>query len=274
MPKVAKRLVSCLLAGTMVSYAAIVPAEEQAKRLAPVVDRSVSAQAEASRKLESQALLDMLSKLDALQNETQALRSQVEELNHELENQKQRQRDLYLDMDRRLREVEVGSQTAAAAPAASSLRTPMAVIGPGAAAAAAFAAPAPGDPAKERDLYQQAFNDLKEGRYDPAISQFRSFLASYPNGEYSGNAQYWLGEANYVMRRFPEAEQEFRKVLERYPSSGKAGDAGLKLGFTYYELGNWQAASKTLNDVVAKFPNSTAARLADARLQKMRQEGR
>lgn len=273
MPKIAERLVCCFLAGAMVSYSAIVTAEELAPRLAPVVDRTASAQAEAGRKLESQALLDMLSKLDTLQNETQTLRSQVEELNHELENQKQRQRDLYLDMDRRLREVETGThQAAAAASAANTPRTPMAVIGPG--AAATIAAQAPGDPAKERELYQQAFNDLKDGRYGQAISQFRSFLASYPSGEYSGNAQYWLGEANYVTRRFPEAEQEFRKVLERYPSSGKAGDAGLKLGYTYYELGNWQAASKTLSDVAAKFPNSTAARLAEARLQKMRQEGR
>lgn len=270
MPKVAARLVCCLLAGAMGGYVSLVTAEEQAPRLAPVVDRTASAQAEAGRKLESQALLDMLSKLDALQNETQTLRSQVEELNHELENQKQRQRDLYLDMDRRLREVETGSHQAAAS-ATSTPRTPMAVIGPGSAAIAATQAP--GDPAKERELYQQAFNDLKDGRYDQAISQFRSFLASYPSGEYSGNAQYWLGEANYVTRRFPEAEQEFRKVLERYPSSGKAGDAGLKLGYTYYELGNWQAASKTLSDVMTKFPNSTAARLADARLQKMRQEG-
>jgi tol-pal system protein YbgF len=255
----------------MGGYVPIVVAEEPSPRLAPVIDRAaIASQAEASRKLESQALLDMLSKMDALQNETQALRSQVEELNHELENQKQRQRDLYLDVDRRLREVETGAQTSAAA-APSAPRTPMAVIGPGVTATAAVQAP--GDPAKERELYQQAFNDLKDGRYDQAISQFRSFLASYPNGEYSGNAQYWIGEANYVTRRFPEAEQEFRKVLEHYPSSSKSSDAGLKLGYTYYELGNWQAASKVLGDVVTKFPNSTAARLADTRLQKMRQEG-
>lgn len=267
-----KRVMLCFLAGTVGSYVPVVVAEESSPRLAPVIDRAAMAsQAEASRKLESQALLDMLSKIDAVQNETQALRSQVEELNHELENQKQRQRDLYLDMDRRLRDVEAGRQGTAASAATTAPRTPMAVIGPGVSATAAVQAP--GDPAKERELYQQAFNDLKDGRYDQAISQFRSFLASYPNGEYSGNAQYWIGEANYVTRRFPEAEQEFRKVLERYPGSSKSGDAGLKLGYTYYELGNWSAASKTLSEVVARFPNSTAARLADTRLQKMRQEG-
>lgn len=289
MARVNQRLILGLLVGAMGGYVAVATAEEQAPRMAPVIDRSAGSVSlenrvtALERKLDNQALLDMLSRVEGLQNETQALRSQVEELTHKLETQEQRQRDLYVDMDSRLRGLETGGASSAATsspPVASTPRTPPAVIGPGAASVAqpattvsAAATSSPADPAKERDAYQQAFNELKDGRYDQAIGLFRNFLASYPDGEYASNAQYWLGEANYVTRRFPEAEQEFRKVLERYPNSSKVGDAGLKLGYTYYELGNWQAASKSLSDVVAKFPGSTAARLADARLQKIRQEG-
>jgi tol-pal system protein YbgF len=240
--------------------------------------------------LDNKALVDMLMRLDSLQTEVQTLRGDLETLTHEMEGTKQRQRDLYLDVDRRLRQVEVAASqshapaapaapaTPASAPAvggqppAASLSTPVtpAMV----AGAAAAAAPATVDPAAERAAYEKAFNSLKEGQYDQAISEFQGFLSNYPKGDYTDNAQYWLGEANYVTRRFKQAEQEFLKVINQFPDSSKVSDASLKLGYTYYELGDWAAARKTLENVVSHYPNTTVARLADNRLQKMRLEGR
>lgn len=234
------------------------------------------------RLLDNEALVDMLMRLDGLQSETESLRGSVETIGHELEGLKQRQRDLYLDIDRRMREIEVSlgqiKSGAAASPgapatagAAPSLTAPAASLPTAAAPAAAAGG---GDPAAERDTYQQAFNLLKEGQYDKAITEFQAFLSSYPQGEYTANAQYWLGEANYVTRRFEVAEKEFRKVLDRHPDSNKLSDAMLKLGYTLYEQGSWDAARTTLENVTQRFPGTTVARLADNRLQKMRLEGR
>ena len=235
------------------------------------------------RLLDNEALVDMLMRLDTIQTDMQDMQGEVETLGHALEGIKQRQRDLYLDMDRRLRQVE---QTASqqSAPAGPSSSTGIAAPAAAVASVPAMAAPsmgtaapapaAPADPAAERDAYQKAFNLLKEGRYDQAITAFQGFLASYPSGDYTDNAQYWLGEANYVTRRFKEAEQEFLKVVNLHPESTKVADAMLKLGYTYYELSNWDAARKTLDNVVSRFPNTTVGRLAENRLQKMRLEGR
>lgn len=222
--------------------------------------------------LDNEALVDMLMRLDNLQTETQNLQGEVESFGHTLEGINQRQRDLYLDIDRRLRQVELSSSQAAP-PAPGTATSPsvgMATVAAPAVAAAAAAA----DPAAERDAYQKAFNLLKEGQYDQAITAFQGFLASYPSGDYTANAQYWLGEANYVTRRFKVAEQEFLKVLDRHPDSNKVADAMLKLGYTYYELGNWDAAHKTLDNVKSRYPDATVGRLAENRLQKMRLEGR
>ncbi len=279
------------LAGALFGSAALA---QEGSRLAPVYDRSgmVQSAEEAvamassldsrvsrlERLMENQALVDMLMRLDSLQSDTQGLRGEFEELVHELENLKQRQRDLYLDMDRRLRQVELAvakmATPAAAAPvAAGAPPTPVAV--PVVANVAPVAVSAePVDPAAERAAYQAAFDELKQGRYEQAIGAFESFLQNYPDGEYAANAQYWLGEANYVTRQFKVAEREFRKVLERFPESGKVADAMLKLGYTYYELAQWDAARKILNEVIATKPNGTVARLAENRLQKMRMEGR
>lgn len=240
------------------------------------------------RLMDNQALVDMLMRLDSLQNESQELRGAVETLNHELQGMKQRQRDLYLDIDRRLRDMEVAvNELKRAGPAVSSessnaatsanarLTAPAPAAVPGAAAAGTGKAAAPpADPAAEREAYQQAFDLLKQGQYDQAITAFQAFLKKYPQGDYTDNAQYWLGEANYVTRRFEVAKQEFLRVLDQHPDSSKVSDAMLKLGYTYYELGNWDKARATLEDVKERFPNATVGRLAENRLQKMRLEGR
>ena len=278
-------------------------AAQETPRLAPVYDRSgvvdsgsSAASSELEKRvarleklMENQALVDMLMRLDSLQADTQDLRGQIEDITHELENIKQRQRDLYLDMDRRLRQAELAIAKAAPAPAQGGTVGPAVSAGMAAAAPVAVASVAaatvagtatsampaePADPAAEREAYQKAFEELKQGRYEQAITAFAEFLKQYPKGEYAGNAQYWLGEANYVTRHFRVAEQEFKKVLEQYPDSPKVADAMLKLGYTYYELGEWDAARQMLTEVVSKKPNSSVARLAENRLQKMRMEGR
>ncbi len=259
--------------------------------LAPVYDRTAALEAAKAlesrvarleRVLENQALVEMLMRLDSLQSDTQELRGIVEELRHELDGIKQRQRDLYLDIDRRMRDLEQGlmqlRQSAAAAPAPAAggpvAPVPLPTAPVAVAPVATTAEAAQIDPAAEQAAYQAAFEELKQGRYEEAIKAFEAFLRDYPNGEYAGNAQYWLGEANYVTRRFDVAEAEFKKVLERFPDSNKAADAMLKLGYTYYELARWEEARKTLEEVKRRFPDSTVARLAENRLQKMRMEGR
>ena len=125
----------------------------------------------------------------------------------------------------------------------------------------------------EREAYQKAFDLLRGGRYDAAITGFRQFLKDYPKSGYAGNAQYWLGEAYYVSKDYPAAATEFQKVISGYPDSSKVGDARLKLGFTYYELGDWQKSRDALTAVVKNHPGTTVARLADQRLKRLQQEG-
>ncbi len=233
------------------------------------------------RLLDNEALVDMLMRIDTMETENQERQGELESLGYAIETIKQRQRDLYLDMDRRLRQLELAASKpsapvtapAAVMPTVSGTATAVAPSLPLASIATTTTSVA-ADPAVERETYQQAFNLLKQGQYDKAILAFQTFLASYPSGNYTDNAQYWLGEANYVTRHFEVAGQEFRKVLELHPDSSKSADAMLKLGYTYYELSNWESARKTLEAVIARFPNTTVGRLAENRLQKMRLEGR
>lgn len=225
------------------------------------------------RQVDNQALLEMLQRVETLTQEVQQLRGTVEEQAHTIEGLKQRQRDLYLDVDRRLSSVERGGQTP------SSMTAPG--VQPDAAAQPGSEATTPPGPAKsqassnplrEQEEYQKAFNVLKEGRYEQAITDFSAFLKTYPSSALTDNAQYWLGEAYYVTRRFDEAAREFDKVAGNQESRKRA-DAMLKLGYTHYELQKWPEARKVLEQVVARYPGNTVARLAEKRLQDLRAAG-
>jgi len=226
-------------------------------------------------------MLELLSRLDQIEQEMRQMRGDVEVLTNELAGIKRRQRELYLDMDRRLREVELGAVRAIVIPpqgngsvkppvrtGSKPLKRPQQTAKAGKPTKAA----APGK--KEKIAYRTAFNLLKEGRYAQSISAFEKFMKSYPSSSYADNAQYWLGEANYVSRKYQSALREFKRVIEGYPDSPKIGDAMLKLGFTYYELKQYDKSRKILEQVVKRFPKSTVSRLAQTRLNRMKTAGK
>nr|NIR60847.1 tol-pal system protein YbgF [Gammaproteobacteria bacterium] len=128
-------------------------------------------------------------------------------------------------------------------------------------------------PGEIRDRYREAFNLLKEARYDEAVTAFEDFLSRHPDSSYSDNAQYWLGESYYVTRRFDQAVAQFQKVLDEYPDSAKVPDAMLKIGYVRYEQQSWDDARAMLKSLHEQHPDTTAARLAEQRLQRIKLEG-
>lgn len=217
--------------------------------------------------LESQGLVDLYLRLEALQQEVQMLRGEVERHGFDMKGIKQRQRDLYLDIDRRLGQLENGRPAASpGSPAKLPESTaPTAPRAPG--------SPATANPGAEEKAYREAFDLLKEGRYEPARNRFTDFVARYPNSGYADNAQYWIGEINYVTRAFEQAIVEFQKVLDNYPNSQKQADALLKIGYCHYELKNFAKAREALQAVITRFPKTTPAGLAEKRLQQLKNQG-
>ncbi len=215
------------------------------------------------RTLESQPLVEMLRRLEALQQDLQQMRGEQEQLSYSIEGIKKRQRDIYLDIDQRLATLE----TSSASNSGTSKPTTNNVPDGGSTATTT-------DDRKELSEYQGAFEILRARRYDDAIIAFQSYVERHPNGKYSANAKYWLGEANYVTRRFPVAIEELNKVLKDHPKSNKVQDALLKIGFSYYELKQWPEARTSLQRLVDVYPNTTAGKLALKRLDQMDTDGR
>ena len=102
---------------------------------------------------------------------------------------------------------------------------------------------------------------------------FRQFLVSFPESQLVDNAQYWLAESYYVTDQFDEALRQFSSVINKYPESRKVPDALLKMGYCNYELERWDDAQKALQLVLEDYAETTAARLAEQRLARMKEEG-
>ncbi len=244
--------------------------------------------------LKNQVLIEQTQRMEQIQQELTDLRELVERQEHQLNMIKQRQRNLYQDIDRRLNDLEIqggrptagaSGSVAMAAGGSSGVASPTDLSGPSSGAssvpppgaATAKSVPiAPGPIAGDKNgkpAYTQAFNALKEGKYQQAITEFKLFLQTYPDSTYAANAQYWLGEAYSVTRDYKTALAEFQKVVGQYPQSNKVEGAMLKIGYTYYEMHDWASAKAALDTVIAKYPGSTVGRKAKERLQRMKREG-
>ena len=230
----------------------------------PVAPASTPATAPANK-----SVLELLQKLDQLEKELRQLRGQLEEMSHDMKGVERRQRELYLDIDRRLRDLERRSTRPAGGSRPAT--TPSTGTKPATGTTTGTRVSVPTE--AERKAYEASFNLLRQGRYQESIKAFTAFLKKYPAGSYSDNAQYWLGEANYVSRRYKQALKEFDKVIKKFPNSSKVADAMLKSGFTWYELKQWDKARTMLQGVVQRFQGSAAAQLASTRLQRMSKEG-
>lgn len=215
------------------------------------------------RLIENEGLINLLTRLDALQKDVQSLRNDVETMQYQIDQSNARQKDLYLDVDQRLQRIEQSVASSASNASLSVLEGGS--LGPG-------QLPVPGG--TDRANYQAAFELLKQGRYDQASIALQQFMVAFPTSELSDNAQYWLAETHYVTQDYKKALPEFQKVLERYPDSRKIPDALLKIGYCNYELKRRADAEKALSAVVARFPETTAARLASQRLENMKNESR
>ncbi|NNE61305.1 MAG: tol-pal system protein YbgF [Woeseia sp.] len=247
-----------LLAATLTSSGCVLnpPTEDPLQVRLAEMEKRLSA---IERILSSGTLVDLTVQSNELGRQAAELQGRIESLEHETSEGASRQRDLYMDLDDRIQRLErtTRGNSAASVRDGGSLE-------PG-------ELPLPGG--SDRDNYQAAFELLKEQRYDEAAMGFEQFLVSFPESQLADNAQYWLAESHYVSGDFQEALGQFQIVVEKYPRSRKVPDALLKMGYCNYELQRWDNARSALQRVQGEFSDTTAARLAEQRLSRMREEG-
>ncbi|CRM72443.1 MULTISPECIES: tol-pal system protein YbgF [Pseudomonas] len=217
---------------------------------------------------------ELFNQLQRMQDQLAQQQGAIEVLQNQVNQLKQEGLERYQDLDRR---IGAGVAPAATPDNSSAGGAPSAAAGGaaagGAAAGAAAAAPAassePGDPAKEKLYYDAAFDLIKAKDFDKASQAFTAFLRKYPNSQYAGNAQYWLGEVNLAKGDLQGAGQAFAKVSQLYPKHAKVPDSLYKLADVERRLGHTDKVKGILQQVVAQYPGTSAAQLAQRDLQRL-----
>lgn len=231
------------------------------------------------RLVNSNALVDVMVRVESIQSEMQRLVGEIELQKHTLEEIKKRQRDLYLDIDRRLLQIERRSGSAGISSAPAVNNQPVTNVPP---QVTTTVATTPGtetspvtsgevkDKEGEQVAYQKAFDLLRALRYEKATLAFRQFLMDYPNGRYAHIAQYWLAETSYHTRKFDIAVKDYQTLINKYPKSPKRADALLKIGYSQFELNFFAESKAVLEKLIQSYPGTTEAGQAENLLQKIR----
>ena len=113
-----------------------------------------------------------------------------------------------------------------------------------------------------KTIYDSAYQDYSEGRYERAITGFRRYLETFPDGVDAGSAQYWLGESHLGQGRYRAAIEELSLVQKRYPESDKVASSMLRIGVALNELGDRELAIEMLRRVRGSYPDTDEAILA------------
>ncbi len=203
---------------------------------------------------------NLFYQIQLLQEEVASLRGQLEEQSFRIERMERDQASRYADLDKRLYEIGA-SDTALLVHQRKTEHGTEPIAGP----------------KTEEQSYRSAFELIREKRFDDAVTALNSFIVDYPNGQFTPNAFYWLGEV-YLVRfqnqmassdventgtdDLENARQHFVQIVTLYPDHSKVPDALYKLGTVYHQLGNVSRALDYLDRVISTYPTATAAGLA------------
>ncbi len=220
----------------------------------------------------------LIDKIQALQQEIQELRGQLEVQAHDLKLLQQQQVAFYKDLDARLgngsstaqnkpaTDITLGSKTLTAQPNSSATASTSTKPASSSTSTQPVIAVSRINPADEQISYLAAYELVKSKRYDNAINAMQTFVQKYPKGGYTANAQYWLGELYLVKKDYPKAIEHFEVVLRQFPVSSKSAASMLKLGYAKEATGNNQEAKKLFQQIIKTYPDTPTAQLASAKL--------
>ena len=193
-------------------------------------------------------LSELFYRIQVLQQELKDLRGILEEQSYLIKRLERSQKEQYLDLDNRLLGLTGEDyQDLPLAAFAEDAETDAATVT---------------EFADEREAYQYAFDLMRNRRYDDSLIGFEQIIVNYPNGQYTPNAFYWIGELYLAQSDNEKSRQAFIQVISLYPDHQKVPDAMYKLGVVYFALGDNQSALKYLEQVQQGYPESSAAGLA------------
>ena len=116
-------------------------------------------------------------------------------------------------------------------------------------------------------LYNAAMRDRTSGNADLAIAQFKDYIQYFGSSDLAPNAQFYIGEIEYLRGDYTAALAAFDKLLEAYPDNAKTADALLLKGRALVKSGFKAEARTEFETLIKKFPSHENAAKAKMELR-------
>ncbi len=121
----------------------------------------------------------------------------------------------------------------------------------------------------EFELWSNSMRLLDNSRYSEAAENLRLLILSYPEGSYTGDAYFWLGEIYLVQEMLEDSLEIFNSFVTKFDDHSRIPDALYKIAAVYINLEKSDLAENFLQEVISNYPNSGAALLAEQDLIKL-----
>ena len=118
-------------------------------------------------------------------------------------------------------------------------------------------------------LYLNAKQTYEKKEFSAAREKFEAFLAVYPKGELSDNAQFWIGECYYSEKDYEKAVIAYDDVIKKFPKGDKVPSALLKQALCWQALGDKTFAQSLLKRVIREYPRTQQAKIAKEKLKRI-----
>jgi len=128
------------------------------------------------------------------------------------------------------------------------------------------------DPGNPDQLFAAATGDYFRGNYDLALSEFKTYVETYPSSEMADNAQYWIGEILYAQKKLTEAVAAFEKVKTISPNGDKTAIALYKRATALLDMGRREEAVIQLLAIFKDYSKTKEGELALQKLQEIAPE--
>ncbi len=106
------------------------------------------------------------------------------------------------------------------------------------------------------DQFQEAFDNIRDKKWQDAKSSFEQFISDNPENQLSGSAHYWLGELYILEKNYREAALIFAEGFQKFPNSIKAAEMLFKLSQSLYQVEKTVEACKTMEKLIIDFPKN------------------
>ena len=122
----------------------------------------------------------------------------------------------------------------------------------------------------EFGLWSNSMRLIDNSRYSEAAENLRLLILSYPDGTYTGDAYFWLGEIYLVQEMFEDSSEILNTFISKFEAHPRKADALYKLSLVKINLEDPASAEILLQEVISNYPNSGAALLAEQDLIKLK----